>query len=106
MTLRKSSRAAASRNRWSSETLNLEDLEAAGGSSYCQLPDVFLILERAFKAPATYPSRTERPSFGHLLGPMAAMSGKESLLATLLADYVEVSSVLVMTERASVRPRG
>jgi hypothetical protein len=36
---------------------------------------------------------------------MAAMSGKESLLATPLADYVEVSTALVMMERASGHPR-
>jgi hypothetical protein len=32
---------------------------------------------------------------------MAATSGKESLLATLLSDYVEVLIVLVMIERFS-----
>lgn len=105
MTLRKSSRAAASRKRWSSETLNLEDFEACGGSRKCQRPHVFLIFESTLKAPATYPSQTEHPSFGHLWGPMAAMSGKESLPATLLADYVEVSTALVMIERAFVHPR-
>jgi hypothetical protein len=55
---------------------------------------------------STYPSRREPQGFGHLWGLMAATSGKESLLVTLLSNYVEVLTALVMTEQASAHPQG